>query len=190
MDASIRVLFDVNETLSDLSSLTTRVEEIGAPAHLLPTCSPPGSPASCATGSRSPPQAHVDGARRAGPEAAWLRRDAAAYPPVTAASTTQWPCRGAAFLQQFGRHFGSRRRAVVHDDGQHPPAPGEASRRPPLPRLPGGCGQKRWLRGQVAGGAASTPSCGPLRRTVSRPRRHRHPHAAGAFRSRGLAQLP
>ncbi|MDF3287763.1 haloacid dehalogenase type II [Streptomyces silvisoli] len=31
------VLFDVNETLSDMSALGARFEEIGAPAHLLPT---------------------------------------------------------------------------------------------------------------------------------------------------------
>ncbi|PWI05449.1 hypothetical protein DIZ27_39375 [Streptomyces sp. NWU339] len=31
-------------------------------------------------------------------------------------------CRKAAFLQQFGRHCGGRRRAVVHDDGQHHPS--------------------------------------------------------------------
>ncbi|MFV2172224.1 haloacid dehalogenase type II [Actinomadura sp. LOL_016] len=31
------VLFDVNETLSDLSSLRGRLEDVGAPGHLLPT---------------------------------------------------------------------------------------------------------------------------------------------------------
>lgn len=91
--------------------------------------------------------------------------------------------RGTAFLQQFGRHIGSRRRAVVHDDGQHRPPPGK---RPPSasPSNPGGLRTKALATGQAIGGAASTPSRGPRWRTASRSRRHRHPGAADASRSR------
>ncbi len=43
------LVFDVNETLSDMGPLRTRFEDIGAPAHLLPLWF-----AGCATASHSP----------------------------------------------------------------------------------------------------------------------------------------
>ncbi len=42
------VIFDVNETLSDMSGLANRFAELGLPHRWLPR----GSPASCGTGSR------------------------------------------------------------------------------------------------------------------------------------------
>jgi hypothetical protein len=66
--------------------------------------------------------------------------------PVTLVEIITWlcTCREAAFLQQFGRHFGGRRRAVVHDDGQHRPPPGTSS-------APGGTTGSPVAEGKSAG---------------------------------------
>src|SRR5437588_750560 len=82
------IVFDVNETLSDMRPMAGRFAAIGAPEHLaklwFATLLRDGF-ALTAAGSQRPVAVHpwdIDGAARAGMATAWLNRTGASYPEV------------------------------------------------------------------------------------------------------------